>query len=186
MKILKQGFILFVIFSILTGVVYPVSITIIAQLIMKDKANGSLIKSNGRIIGSELIGQKFISSKYFHGRPSATDYSANISGASNLGPTSKKLFELVEKEINKIKVENNLASNIKIPADLVLASASGLDPHVSLESALLQAQRVANERGISREDVVVIIKKHIERPQFGFLGQERVNVLKLNLELDRR
>ncbi len=186
MGVLKQGFIIFIIFSVLTGIIYPVFITTIVQLVMKDKANGSFIKLNGRIIGSELIGQKFTSSKYFHGRPSAIDYSGNISGASNLGPTSRKLIELTGSEINKVKVRNNLAPDVKIPADLVLSSASGLDPHISLQSALLQVSRVASERGVAREDLVKLVVKNTEKPQLGFLGEERVNVLKLNLELDYR
>ena len=185
MKEIKQGFMIFILFSVLTGLIYPSFITAIAQIVWKEKANGSLIKVDEKVIGSKLIGQKFISSKYFHGRPSAVDYKGSISGASNLGPTSKKLFETVEQEIKKVRTENNLPANTKIPADLVLSSASGLDPHISLESAYLQAPRVAQARGILLDDVKKLVVKNIEKPQLKFLGQTTVNVLRLNLELDR-
>ena len=185
MKEIKQGFMIFILFSILTGLIYPAFVTVVAQIIWKDKANGSLIKIDGKVIGSKLIGQKFTGSKYFYGRPSAVDYKGSISGASNLGPTSKKLFETVEQEIKKVRAENNLPANAKIPGDLVLSSASGLDPHISLESAYLQASRVAQARGISLDEVKKLIMKNTDKPQFNFLGQRRVNILALNLELDK-
>lgn len=185
MKEIKQGLIIFIIFSLLTGIIYPGFITLAAKIIWKEKANGSLIKTDGTIIGSKLIGQKFTSPGYFHGRPSTVDYKGNISGASNLSPTSKKLIEVTKQEITKIKVENNIAADSKIPADLVLSSASGLDPHISLESALLQAPRVAAVRGLTLEDVKNLITKNTEEPTFKFLGQRRINVLGLNLDLDK-
>ena len=182
---IKRGFIIFILFSIFTGLIYPFFITGIAQVFWREKANGSLIVKDEKIIGSKLIGQDFTSPEYFHGRPSAVSYKGSISGASNLGPTSKKLFETVEQEIKKVRTENNLPANTKIPADLVLSSASGLDPHISLESAYLQAPRVAQVRGISLDDVKKLVVKNIEKPQLKFLGQTTVNVLRLNLELDR-
>ncbi len=185
MKEIKQGFIIFILFSILTGLAYPVFVTGVAQIIWRDNANGSLIRVENKVIGSKLIGQSFTSAKYFHGRPSATDYKGSISGATNLGPTSKKLMEITENEITKLRVENNLSKNVNIPGDLVLSSASGLDPHISPESALLQAQRVAKARGISLENVKQLILKTKEKPQFKILGQRRINVLELNLSLDR-
>lgn len=184
MKEIKQGFIIFILFSIVTGLIYPAFITTIAQILWEEKANGSLIKTDRGVIGSKLIGQKFTSSQYFHGRPSAIDYKGSISGASNLGPTNKKLFEMVEKEIKNIRTENNLSESAKVPADLALSSASGLDPHISVEAALLQAGRISKVRKIEKEKIVKLINKHIEHKQLGFLGEERINVLKLNLELD--
>ena len=186
MKEIKQGFIIFILFAILTGIIYPIFVTGIAQVVWKDKANGSLIKVDGKVIGSKLIGQKFTDPQYFHGRPSAVDYKGSISGASNLGPTSKKLFEAARQEIERVRTENNLSNDMKIPADLVLSSASGLDSHISLKSALLQAPRVAQARGISLENVKALIVKNTEKPQFKFLGQTKINVLALNLELDRK
>lgn len=131
-----------------------------------------------------FIGQKFTSSKYFHGRPSTVDYKGSVSGASNLGPTSKKLMEVTKQEVNKVRIENNISANTEIPGDLVLTSASGLDPHISLESALLQAPRIARVRGVMVEEIKKLVYKNLEEPQFKFLGQKRVNVLTLNLNLD--
>ncbi len=185
MKEIKQGFIIFILFSVLTGLAYPIFVTTVAQIIWKDNANGSLVESQGKVIGSELIGQSFTSVKYFHGRPSNVDYKGSNSGASNLAPTSKKLIEITENEITKTRVENNLSKDVKVPGDLVLSSASGLDPHISPESALLQAQRVAKARDISLDNVKQLILTNTENPQFKILGQKRVNVLKLNLSLDR-
>ncbi|MBI1858304.1 MAG: potassium-transporting ATPase subunit KdpC [Candidatus Melainabacteria bacterium] len=182
---IKRGFIIFILFSVLTGLMYPVIITGLAQVFWKDKANGSLIVSNKKVIGSKLIGQKFTSPQYFHARPSAIDYKGNISGASNLGPTSSKLIENAQKEINSVRSENALGKDSKIPADLVLSSASGLDPHISLDSALLQAPRIAKIRGITLDKMNKLIYKNLEEPLFKFLGQKRVNVLTLNLELEK-
>ena len=183
---IKRGLIIFVLFSVLTGLIYPIFITGIAQIFWKDKANGSLIIKDRRVIGSKLIGQDFTSPRYFNGRPSVVDYKGSVSSASNLGQTSSKLVENVQKQINKVRSENSLVTDSKIPADLVLSSASGLDPHISLDSALLQVSRIARVRGITMDKLKSIIYKNLEEPQFKFLGQKRVNVLTLNLELDKK
>lgn len=171
----------FIIFSILLGLIYPLAITGIAQVTMKDKANGSLIVENGKVVGSSLIGQNFGSPTYFNSRPSAVDYNAAGSGASNLGPSSKKLIEQVKERVNsKRETVNGL-----IPADAVLTSASGLDPHISLENAQLQAQRVAKIRNISEIQMKKLIDENTDHEFIGIWGQEGVNVLKLNLALDK-
>ena len=184
-KEIKTGFIVFLIFTFVSGLLYPLFITGVAQFIFKDKANGSLIKLNGKVIGSELIGQKFTGHEYFHGRPSSISYTSSKSGASNLGPTSKKLIKETQKNISAIRIENMLEDNVQIPPDLVLSSASGLDPDISIKSAELQIPRIAKERGISEERIHKLISKHSEHRQFWILGNERVNVLKLNLALDK-
>jgi K+-transporting ATPase ATPase C chain len=151
---------------------------------MPDKASGSLLYVNGTVVGSELIGQNFTSPGYFRGRPSAVGYAGNNSGASNYGPTSAKLMEQVLQRVEQVRHENGLLPNASVPADLVLASGSGLDPHISPESALLQVQRVAKARGLDDSNVRTLVEEHIESLQFGILGQHKVNVLKLNLALD--
>jgi K+-transporting ATPase ATPase C chain len=165
-------------------VAYTYFVTAVAQVTMPDKANGSLLYVDGKVVGSELIGQSFISPKYFHGRPSARDYEGDGAGGSNLGPTSAKLIEEVKQRVEEERRENGLAADAPVPADMVLASASGLDPHISVDSTLLQVSRVAKERGLSESAVRDLVNKQIEPPQFGVLGQEKVNVLKLNLALD--
>jgi potassium-transporting ATPase KdpC subunit len=169
----------------LLSLVYTSVIWGIAQITEPDKANGSLISVDGVIVGSELIGQSFASPGYFHGRPSAVDYAGDASGGSNLAPTSAKLMEDVSKRIEQVRKENNLAPDAPVPADLVLSSASGLDPDVSVASAMLQASRVASERGVPDSQVKSLVESYIQPVQFGILGQERVNVLKLNLGLDQ-
>lgn len=174
----------FVGFSILLGLVYPLLITGIAQLTMPYQANGSLIEKNGKIVGSKLIGQNFYKQEYFNSRPSAVDYNAAGSGASNLGPTSKKLIAQTEAKIKEVKKDNKLKENDKVSADAVLTSASGLDPHISLENALLQVPRIAKKRKISEAKIQELIKKNTDSDFIGIWGQEGVNVLKLNSELD--
>lgn len=169
----------FIIFTVLLGLVYPLAITGIAQLAFPNQANGSLIKINNQIVGSSLIGQKFDRPEYFNSRPSAVDYNAAASGASNLGPSSKKLIERVKADITK----NNLSSDI--PADAVLTSASGLDPHISIANAKLQLPRVAKARNISEQKVQELVAKNIDSDLIGIWGQKGVNVLKLNIELDK-
>ena len=186
LKAVKTAALLFIAFSLLTGLVYPLFITGIIQITMPEKAGGSLLVVDGKVIGSELIGQNFSSPGYFHGRPSAVGYSANGSGASNFGPTSAKLMEQLSKRIGQVRSENNLLPNTSVPADLVLASGSGLDPHISIEGAMLQLQRVAKARGWPKSEVKMLIYQHVEPAQFGILGQDRVNVLKLNLALDEK
>ena len=181
---LKTAMLLFVAFSLLTGLIYPLLMTGIIQTAMPEQASGSMIVVNGKIVGSELIGQNFTSLGYFHGRPSAVDYAGNGSGASNLGPTSSRLMEQVSRRISEVRRENNLSSNATVPGELVLASASGLDPHISVEGAMLQVPRVARARSVPESEVKVLVYQHIEPAQFGIMGQERVNVLDLNLALD--
>ena len=185
MQEIKRGLILFLLLTALTGLIYPLFITGVAQLIWTEKANGSLITKNGHVVGSKLIGQMFSNPKYFHGRPSSVNYKGSISGSVNLGPTSKKLLEQVQKQINKVREENMLSGDLPIPADLVLSSGSGLDPHISQEAALLQAPRIARVRNISLEKVQELIRKNTELPQLKIFGQAKINVLTLNLDLDK-
>ncbi len=184
LKEIKTAVLLFIAFSLLTGLIYPLLMTGIIQIAMPEQANGSLIVMDGKVVGSELIGQNFSSPGYFHGRPSAVGYSANGSGASNFGPTSAKLMDQVRQRIEQIRMENNLSPNASVPADLVLASASGLDPHISPVGAILQVPRIAKARGLPDSELEKLVDEHTEQPQFGFLGQDRVNVLRLNLALD--
>ncbi|MEI7474970.1 MAG: potassium-transporting ATPase subunit KdpC [bacterium] len=172
-------------FSILLGIIYPLTITCIAQITMPEKANGSLIKEKGVIIGSSLIGQKFDKPQYFNSRPSAVDYNAAGSGGSNLGPTSKKLITTVEERIKVIQKDNNLNKTKKIPADMVLTSASGIDPHISIENATIQIHRISKVRGISESKIKELINKNMDSDFIGIWGQSGVNVLKLNLDLDK-
>ena len=165
-------------------VVYTLFVTLVAQITMPDKANGSLLYVDGKVVGSELIGQSFTSPGYFHGRPSAVDYNGASSGGSNYGATSAELMKQVSQRIEQVRRENGLPPDAPVPADLVLASGSGLDPHISVEGAMLQVPRVATARGLPESEVKMLVDQHIEPPQLGFLGQERVNVLKLNLALD--
>jgi len=175
----------FILFAILTGIIYPLSITAIAQITMPYRANGSLIKKDGKVIGSELIGQDFDKPEYFTGRPSAVNYDAAGSGASNLGPSGKKLINRVEEKIKSVRAENNLPAGKTVPADMVLTSASGLDPHISLENAFLQVSRVAEKRNLPESKLKGLIKKSTDHDFIGLWGQPGVNVLKLNLELDK-
>lgn len=170
----------FIILSVILGILYPLAITGIAQVAFPQKANGSLIVKNGQIIGSSLIGQKFDKPEYFNSRPSAVDYNATGSGASNLGPSSRKLTERV---YNSIEKENFGEKNV--PADAVLTSASGLDPHISIENAKFQAIRVAKIRNISDTQMNELISKNTDHGFLGIWGQDGVNVLKLNIALDK-
>lgn len=169
--------------TVLLGLVYPMAVTVIAQLVFFDKANGSLITRDGHVVGSALLGQTFTSPQYFHGRPSAAGngYDAANSSGTNLGPTNKKLIDSVTAAVVAARAEN---PGVPVPVDLVTTSGSGLDPHVSPASALFQVPRVARERHVSDAEVRAIVESHIEGRQFGFLGEPRVNVLLLNLALD--
>jgi len=186
MKEMKKGILLFVALSLLTGVLYPAAVTVLAQLIFPEQANGSIMYiTDGTPIGSSLIGQPFSGPKYFWPRPSATTdypYNALASGGSNLGPTNKDLINQVGERVKSFR-----ESGIKepLPSDLVMASASGLDPHISPEAAIIQVPRIAKERGMDEEKLRILVQAQIEGRQFGFLGAPRVNVLKLNLALDR-
>lgn len=182
-----NAFAMLLVFTIITGLAYPLAMTGVAQVLFPFQANGSIIVHDGKPIGSALIGQNFTSAKYFHGRPSAagTDgYDATSSGGSNLGPTSKKLVDTVAGNIAKVRDENQLDEQKLIPSDLVLASGSGLDPDISPAAAYVQIERVANERGLSAEEVRNLVDHHIKNRQLGILGEPRVNVLELNLAID--
>jgi potassium-transporting ATPase KdpC subunit len=183
-KEIRPAVILFIAFALLTGLAYPLFITGIVQTALPAKAEGSLIIVDGRTMGSELIGQTFQSPSYFHGRPSYVNYSADASGASNLGPTSARLVEEVSRRIDLVRHENSLHNDQSVPADLVLASGSGLDPHISREGAMEQVARVAEARGLSHSAVQALIDQNVEPAMLGIMGQERVNVLRLNLNLD--
>ena len=173
--------------TVLTGFLYPFLVTGIAKALFPRQAAGSLVLREGRVLGSELIGQKFTRPEYFHGRPSAAGegYDAANSGGSNLGPTNQKLFDRVRSDIASFRTENPGVDG-PLPADLVTASASGLDPDISPASAFAQVPRVAAARGVSVSRIRALVETHIERRQLGFLGEPRVNVLLLNLELDRQ
>lgn len=166
--------------------VYPLLVWGLARGIFPGKANGSLIVRDGAVLGSSLIAQGFTGPGYFHPRPSAAGegYDAAASGGSNLGPTSRKLIDAVRERIRLYRIENGLAENVPVPVDAVTASGSGLDPHISPANAILQARRVASARGLSEESVLRQIEAHTEGRDLGFLGEPRVNVLLLNLDLD--
>ena len=172
--------------TLITGVAYPLLVTGIADLVFPNQANGSLIYQNGKLVGSAFIGQPFDDPKYFWSRLSATDpfpYNAAASSGSNLGPTNEALMKAVEARVQALRQADS--SNVQpIPVDLVTASGSGLDPHISPAAALYQVPRVARMRNLEESVVRLLVEKHIEGRQLGFLGEPRVNVLKLNLELD--
>jgi len=174
-----------ILMTILTGVLYSFFITGIAQIFFHAKANGSFIQRNGKNAGSVLIGQKFTSDKYFSSRPSVIDYNPLPSGGSNFGMTSKKLKDTTLIITNSFAVKNELSDESIIPSEMIFSSASGLDPHISVKAAYLQVQRIAKARNIAQYKVVQIIDKLKEKRQFYILGEERVNVLLLNLELDK-
>lgn len=185
MKNLITAILMTLVTTVLLGVVYPLVVTGLAQVIFPDQANGQLIRAgDGTIIGSRIIGQPFGGSGYFHSRPSAagaTGYDAGASSGSNLGPTSQKLMARIKADVEKLQAEN---PGKPVPVDLVTTSASGLDPHISPAAAEFQVPRVARERGMSEEAVRRFVAAHTEGRQFGFLGEARVNVLELNLDLD--
>jgi potassium-transporting ATPase KdpC subunit len=174
-----------VVLTVLTGIIYPYAIAGLAYVLFKDKAQGSLIVRDGKVVGSRLIGQPFTGPGYFHSRPSAagSGYDGTASAGTNLGPTSKKLMEqMVKPAAEQRRAEN---PNSPVPIDLVTASASGLDPHITPAAAEFQVPRVSGERKISEEEVRQLVRKHTDGRQLGILGEARVNVLELNLELDQ-
>ena len=184
MRRILRSLIVYVLFTVLLGLVYPLAVTFIAQTVMPYKANGSLILNRGTVIGSELIGQGFTDLKYFHSRFSTNNYDGTNSGATNLGPSSKKLMDDTAEKINKARQEYKLNPDVPIPADMVLASASGLDPHITLENALIQSTRIAEVRGISVNDLKKLIDDNTDSDFVGIWGCPGVNVLKLNIDLD--
>jgi K+-transporting ATPase ATPase C chain len=179
---------IFLFLTILTGIVYPVLITVIAQLVFPERANGSLVFKDNKALGSKLIGQAFDSNIYFSSRPSATGYNPLPSGGSNYGLSNSKLINQVRERKSKFIAFNSLDSLTNIPSEMLFASASGIDPHISQKAALLQVDRVAEARNfniLQQKKLVQTVIDHTEKPQFLFLGEERVNVLLLNLELDK-
>jgi potassium-transporting ATPase KdpC subunit len=170
--------------TVLLGIIYPLAVTGLAQMLFPKQANGELITQGGKLVGSHLIGQPFTAPGYFYSRPSAAGaagYDPTASGGSNLGPTNKALIDRVNASVKALQPTNPAAP---IPADLVTTSGSGLDPHISPAAAEFQVPRVARERGMSEQDVRTLVQKHTEGRQFGLLGEPRVNVLDLNLDLD--
>ena len=175
------------VFTAITGLLYPLLVTGIAQLVFPAQANGSLILQDGKAIGSELIGQPFTDPRYFWSRPSATpkyQYNASASSGSNLGPLNPALLNAVRERAHDLRAADSLNTQL-IPVDLVTASGSGLDPHISVMAALFQVPRIARTRGLSEERVRALVNQHTEGRQFGVLGEPRVNVLLLNIALDR-
>jgi potassium-transporting ATPase KdpC subunit len=196
LKEIRPAIVLVVLLTVITGVVYPLAMTAIARALFPRQSQGSLVEREGRVVGSALIGQEFKGDGYFHGRPSATvapdpgdstktvaaPYNAANSGGSNLGPTNRALVERVQGELEKLKQEN---ASAEIPVDLVTSSGSGLDPHVSPAAAFFQVPRVAKARHMSEDRLRELVDEHIEGRALGLLGEPRVNVLALNLALDR-
>ncbi len=178
---------IFVVLTVICGLIYPLLMTGLAQTVFPFQANGSIVIRNNEPVGSRLIGQSFSSAGYFHGRPSAAGekgYDATSSSGSNLGPTSKKLMDTVAGNLKQVREDNNLNETAQIPSDLVLASASGLDPDITPAAAYIQAERVARERKIEAGEVRRLVAVHIQERQWGLFGEPRVNVLALNLALD--
>ena len=187
LKQLKISLIATVLFTLLTGLAYPLVVTGLGQVLFPGKANGSLIREDGKVIGSELIGQPFSSPKYFWGRLSATapySYNAGASSGSNLGPLNPALFDAVKKRIADLRTADTTNTQ-SIPIDLVTASGSGLDPHISVAAALYQVERVARNRTLNGTQVRSLVDQYTEGRQLGFLGEPRVNVLEVNLALDK-
>jgi K+-transporting ATPase ATPase C chain len=184
---LKPAFLMTLILTVLTGLIYPGVVTGLCQVLFPAKANGSLVVRKGQAVGSQLIGQNFAKPEYFQPRPSAAGndgYDGSASGGSNLGPTNQKLIDRVKASVDKFRKENPDYSG-PIPADMLTSSASGLDPHISPASAMAQSPRIAKARGVSPEQIQQLVSRSTEGPDLGFLGEPRVNVLALNLELNR-
>jgi potassium-transporting ATPase KdpC subunit len=183
-KNLVTAVLMTIVTTVLLGIIYPLVVTGLAKVLFPDKANGQLIERNGKVVGSRIIGQAFTGAGYFHPRLSAAGnngYDATNSGGSNLGSTNQKLIDRVKQDVASLQAEN---PGTPVPIDLVTTSASGLDPHISPAAADFQIARVARERGIRQDELRRLLAKHTEGRQLGFLGEPRVNVLELNLDLD--
>ena len=188
MKTLIISLKLLVFMTLLTGIVYPMFIYLIAQTIFPEKSTGSLVKVNEQVIGSELFGQKFESKRYFQSRPSAVDYQPMPSGGSNLAPTSQTLKARIDSLRQAYLVWNELPENTEVPSDAIFSSGSGIDPHISPQNTMLQVNRITKERSFDSNQKLQLeelINRITEKPQFGFLGEPRINVLILNVELDK-
>jgi potassium-transporting ATPase KdpC subunit len=183
---LRPAIVAIVVFTVVLGVVYPLVVTAIGQTAFSDRADGSLVRRDGEVVGSELLGQAFVAPEYFHPRPSAAGdgYDAGASAGSNLGPNDPALLEAVAARAAAYRAENGLSADAPVPVDAVTASGSGLDPHISPANARLQAARVASARGLDVETVMALIDEHTDGRAFGILGEPGVNVLRLNLALD--
>ncbi len=183
---LKTAMVATLLLAVIVCGVYPLAVLVLAQGFFPAQANGSLVAGHGTVVGASLLGQPFSAPRYFHPRPSAAGagYDATASGGSNLGPTSRKLVETVRDRVAQYRAENGLAADAVVPADAVTASASGLDPDISIENARLQAARVAQARGLEKTSVEELLRRHTQGRTFGLLGEPRVNVLQLNLALD--
>jgi len=187
MKQIRSAASLLVLMTLLTGVVYPLTMTGLAQVLFPAQANGSLITHENAIVGSKLIGQKFTGPEYFHSRPSAAGqdgYDATSSAGSNLGPTNNKLLDSIKENMKGVREDNGLSAITLVPSDLVTTSGSGLDPDISPSAAYVQVERVAKTRGLSTEAVRDLVESHILGRQLGLFGEPRVNVVELNLALD--
>jgi potassium-transporting ATPase KdpC subunit len=183
---LAPALVVFLAFTVLTGLAYPLAVTGVAQVAYPERADGSLVERDGQVVGSRLVGQAFSGPRYLHPRPSAAGdgYDAMASGPSNLGPSNEELLAAVRQRQLVYRRENGLPATTAVPVDAVAASGSGLDPHISPANARLQAPRVARERGLPLEQVLALVEEHTDRRSLGFLGEPGVNVLELNLSLD--
>lgn len=184
MKTMLHSLRAYIVFTLLLGIAYPLAITFIAQASMPYTANGSLVSKAGRVVGSRLIGQNFAKPEYFQPRQSANNWDGTNSGATNLGPSSKKLMDQTAEKVKQVRQDNALAPDSLVPADMALTSASGLDPHISPANALIQSARVARIRGIPREQLQKLIERNTDPDFIGIWGRPGINVLTLNMALD--